>query len=901
MTPVNLEAGMRVNPIGVEQSGLVFGWTLEPGPLKARALRQSAYRIVVASSAEELAQHVGDVWDSGRVQSSAFWQLSYGGPALRSHTTYFWQAQVWDGGGAAGPWSAAAQFTTGLLTPQDWAARWIAARPDRAGQKPEALPVFRHGFRLRAPVASALLYVSGLGQYEVHLNGKNVTDTVLNPGWTNYRATVPYDAYEVSSLLHPGANAFGVLLGNGMYNVERTPGRYTKFVGSFGQPKCILQLEVKYRDGSSERFVSDGSWQTHTGPVTFSSIYGGEDFDARALPARWDRAGFDAQGWQMAAEVSGPGGKLAAEESSPMAIAQTYKAVTVTHPKPGVAVYDLGETMSGWPEIVVRGLAGSTVTLLPGELLAADGTVSQHSTDAGPGRAVLYQYTLRGDAAPESWHPRFTYHSFRYVQVTAAPAALDAKLPEVLSVAGDFVHARAPVVGTFTSSDTLFNQIHTLIDRAVLSNLASVETDCPSREKLGWLEQTYLNAATILLNFDAARLYEKMSRDMADAQLENGLVPSIAPEFVAFVDRAGKSTPFRDSPEWGSAVILSPWALYQLTGDLRPLRQGYANMQRYAAYLEGHTVNGLLDFGLGDWYDIGPKPPGPSQLTSKSVTATGVYYEDLQALARIAKLLGHEDDAATYSQKAANVRDAYNAALFHPETNQYDRGSQTADALPLALGMVPAGHAAQVLANLVADIHAQGDHVTAGDIGFHYVVRALTDGGRSDVLAAMFSRTDSPSYGYQIAHGATTLTEAWDTNPNSSQNHFMLGHGEEWFYRGLTGLSVDMARGPDDAIQLTPSFLSGVSHSSATYRAPVGEISLAWERTGKRASVHVSVPAGAQAHLRLPSAANWRENVISASHAAGVLDSHAGPLGLQLTLGSGTYDFSAADFNFSTP
>jgi hypothetical protein len=907
LTPVNLTTEMRGDPIGIGTAAPVFGWNLEGAQPAARNLRQTGYRILVASSAAQLARQKGDIWDSGRVASDTFWQIQFAGEPLQSHTVYYWQAQVWNGTELPGPWSKPAHFTTGLLNASDWTARWIAAEPDRGLSKqaletnetllltlPPPLPVFRHDFKARGPAVSALLFVSGLGQYEVRLNGANVTDTLMNPGWTDYRKTVPYDTYDVLRLLRPGANAFGVLLGNGMYNVEGVKGRYTKFIGSYGQPKLILQLDLRYADGSSERVVSDRSWLTHAGPIAYSSTYGGEDFVAGALPPGWDRPGFQPKGWESSVEVAGPGGVMASDPASPFTVDREYKPVHISQSKPGVIVYDLGENMSGWPAIAVQGPAGSKVVLRPGELLGKDGSVSQHSANASPENAVLFQYTLRGSAAPESWHPRFSYYGFRYVEASLLPAKPGGSLPRVLSLTGQFVHANAPVVGRFFSSDLLYNRIHTLIDRAVLSNLASVVTDCPTREKLGWLEQTYLNSGTLMLNYDVTRIYEKMSTDMADSQLANGMVPEIAPEYVAFVDSKGNNTAFRDSPEWGSAAILSPWALYQLTGDERPLRDHYSSMQRYAAYLGGKASGGLLNHGLGDWYDIGPGSPGESQLTSKYVTATGTYYADLRVLAQIATLLGHTDEAAAYTNEAREVRDAFNAKLFHSETNQYDRGSQTANALPLALGMVPAGHEQAVLKSLVDDIHAHADHVTAGDIGFHYVVRALTDYGRSDVLAAMLSRTESPSYGYQLARGATTLTEAWDTNPDSSQNHFMLGHGEEWFYRGLAGLSLDMARPPEDAITLAPSLLPGITSAAASYRAPMGLIRVSWSRAGKGASVEVAVPPGTRALLLLPASDNWLESGKSAASATGVLDFQEAASGLQLHLGSGKYRFSTA-------
>jgi len=903
--PVQLTTEFRSNPVGIATATPMFTWTLEPTSPGARNLRQDAYRLRFAMSKAQLQRHAGLLWDSGRIASSTYWQRPYGGPPLKSDTTYFWQVQSWTGNGLPGPWSEVSQFTTALLSDAEWSAHWIAAEPDRATHTtasehsgemlatlPPPLPVFRHNFNLAKPVASALLFVAGLGQYEVHLNGSDVTNTVLNSGWTDYRKIVLYDTYDVAHLLHRGSNAFGVLLGNGMYNVEGVRGHYTKFTGSFGQPKCLLQLEVRYTDGTSERFLSDRSWQTHAGPIVFSSTYGGEIFDARAIPSGWDRADFDATAWRHAFEVASPGGKLSAAQSAPMVVAQTYHPISTTHPSPGITVYDFGQNMSGWPSITVDGPSGSSVQMLPGELLNPDGTVTQKSTAATPQDPVLFSYILRG-GSHETWHPRFAYYSFRYVQVSYA----NGRPPKLLSLSGNFVHADAPIVGHFQSSNNLFQRIHVLIDRAVLSNLASIVTDCPSREKLGWLEQTYLNAGTLMLNYNVTGLYEKMSNDMHDAQLPDGLVPSIAPEFVAFVDANGNSNAFRDSPEWGSAMILSPWALYQYTGDLRPLRTNYVAMQHYISYLESRLKDGMLNYGLGDWYDIGPKAPGPSQLTSRYVTATGVYFEDLTTLSRIATVLGHTDDAARYTQQAAAVRDAFNARLFHPTTDQYDRGSQTANAVPLALGLVPPGHVQGVLANLVADIHAHKDHVTAGDIGFHYVVRALTDNGRSDVLAAMFSRSDSPSYGFQLARGATTLTEAWDANPDSSQNHFMLGHGEEWFYRGLVGLSVDMARDPSDAIQIQPSFLESITSASASFQSPMGLVEAGWKHTGSSASIDVRVPVGALVHLTLPTAVDWRQGSVAADHAAGVVHFSHDAKGLDLTLGSGHYHFSTASFS----
>ena len=448
---------------------------------------------------------------------------------------------------------------------------------------------------------------------------------------------------------------------------------------------------------------------------------------------------------------------------------------------------------------------------------------------------MLFDYTLAG--GEERWHPRFTYYGFRYVQVETIPATAGGPKPEVLSLQTDVVHDDVAVDGHFTSGVTLLNQIHALIDRAILSNLASVISDCPTREKLGWLEQTYLAGSSIMDNYGVLKLYEKVADDIAEAQLANGFVPAIAPEYVAFVDANGKSTNFRDSPEWGSASILSPWEAYRFYGDAEILKDHYDSMVRYAGYLRSRLQDGMLTYGLGDWYDIGPRPPGEAQLTGKGLTATAIYYQDLRTLAAIASLLGNEADAASFSKEAGEVRESFNSHLLHADTATYDRGSQTAQAMPLVLGLVPENLRQAVLDNLIKDIRAHGDHVTAGDIGFHYVVRALTDNGRSDVLFDMLSRDDSPSYGYQLERGATTLTEAWDANPGSSQNHFMLGHAEEWFYRGLAGIDVDLSRPESRQIAIRPAFLAKVPEAQAEVHTVLGIVESSWTREGDEGSL----------------------------------------------------------------
>jgi alpha-L-rhamnosidase len=831
LTVARLRCAYRANPLGVEAAHPRLSWGLQSAQ---RGQRQTAYQVLVASSAESLAKDQGDLWDSGKVVSDQSIHVPYAGKPLASRMQCYWKLRAWDKNDRPSSWSEPARWTMGLLKPTDWQARWIAASAP--------LPLLRREFRVAKPVRRADLYVCGLGFYELHLNGQKVGDSVLDPGWTNYRKTCLYAAYDVTRQLVEGDNALGVMLGNGMYNVAG--GRYTKFTGSFGPPKLVLQLHIEYADGSSSIVVSDGSWKTAAGPTTFSCIYGGEDYDARKEPAGWDRPGFDERSWTPARVVEGPGGRLVAQSAPPIKVMQEFKTVKVTQPQPGVFVYDLGRNFSGWPRLTVQGPIGAVVKMTPGELLDDAGMVTQRSS-GGP---TWFSYTLQG-GDKEVWHPRFSYYGFRYVQVEGAAPAEDNAPPDrprVLDLTGQFVHSSAETVGHFSCSDPKINQIHDLIDAAILSNLQSVLTDCPHREKLGWLEVSHLLAGGIIFNYDVPTLCAKICNDMQEAQLPGGLVPDIAPEYTVF--RGG----FRDSPEWGSAYVIDPWQVYQWYGDSSLLTMHYAGMKKYVAYLGGKSKGHIVSHGLGDWYDIGPRPPGESQLTSKGLTSTAVYYQDLTVLQQTAKLLNKPEEAERFAQQAAHVRAAFNRAFFHPD-GRYDRDSQTANAMPLTLGIVEADHRAAVLENLVRSIRAGGNHVTAGDVGFSYLVRALSDGGRGDVLHDVVCNPNGPGYVYQLAKGATSLTEAWDTNPASSQNHCMLGHAEEWFYRGLAGIAPDPAGPGFKRLFLKPQIVGDLAWVAARYESPYGDVQCTWKPEANRLVVDVSVPPNATATVYIPT------------------------------------------------
>ena len=812
LTPYELECEARRDPVGIDATAPRLGWKLRADQPDQR---QSAYQIVVEGA-----------WDSGRVASPETAWIPYAGTALQPFHRYRWKVRVWDSAGNASPWSDMAEFTTALLDPAQARGAWISS-PVRA-LRSGPLPILRKEVTIDRPLRRAVVLIAAPGFHELHLNGGKVGDHVLAPAWTNFRATVYYEAFDVTGLLKSGPNAIGVLVGNGFYNVAG--GRYVKYSGSFGHPRLWLQMHLEFSDGTVKDVVTDSSWRVQDGPITFSCIYGGEDFDARLEAAGWDRAGFDDSGWAHAVTNEAPGGVLRAQPTPPLRVKQTFRPVKVTHPQAGITVYDLGQNFAGWPKITVSGAAGTTLRLTPGELLDGGGKVTQRSS-GGP---VWFSYTAKGSGL-EEWSPRFTYYGFRYLQVEGTA--------EVRQVEGQFIQLDAPRIGSFSCSNPLLNRIHALIDAAVRSNLQHVLTDCPHREKLGWLEESYLMGPSILYNWDLRTFLPKITRDMREAQLVDGLVPDIAPEYVAF--RGG----FRDSPEWGSAAVLVPWLGWQWYGDRDLLAMAYPMMRSYVAYLGDKANDGVLGYGLGDWYDIGPKPPGVSQLTPLGLTATATYARDLQVLAEAAKILQQSEDARRFQDAASEARAAFLKAFYQPQAVSFATGSQTSLAMPLALGLAPAEVRVQLLDKLVRDVRARGNHTSAGDVGYTYVIRALLDGGRSDVIYDMATENTAPSYAAQLAAGATSLTEAWDANPHSSQNHFMLGHVEQWFYAGLAGIRPDPSAPGMTRLEIAPQAPQGIDWVKArwdTFRGPVG---VEWRREGGKIRAVVDLPPGVSAVL----------------------------------------------------
>ena len=894
------------------QEGLVvvegsprLGWVMES---PENGTRQSAYEIDIREAFTGRS-----VWNSGKVYSSQSQLVSTKGADIRPDNSfnYSWRVRVWDETDTPSEWSSEAKFRA-VPERLSSSGQWIGAITRQNAHLPEGRKF--HGGELKKPevkaaweavdtlakksiclrrtfqvgdateggtnrkpgkkIVEATAYVCGLGFYEFSLNGQKVGNSEFAPLWSDYDKTVYYNTYDVTEQLRRDENVVGILLGNGFYNVQG--GRYRKLQISFGPPTLLFELVINYEDGTCTTVHSDNNWKYDFSPVTFNCIYGGEDYDARREQKGWNQIGFDDSHWRPVVIQEAPKGILRSQMAAPVKIMERYDIQKVTKLNadqvasasvstkrtvdPSAFVLDMGQNLAGFPEITVRGKRGQKVTLIVAEALTEEGACNQRQT----GRQHYYEYTLKGEG-DETWHPRFSYYGFRYVQVEGAVLKGQKnpqKLPVLKNIQSCFVYNSARKVSTFESSNRIFNAAHRLIEKAVRSNMQSVFTDCPHREKLGWLEQVHLNGPGLLYNYDLTAYAPQIMQNMADAQHSNGAMPTTAPEYVIF-EGPGMDV-FAESPEWGGSLVIFPFMYYETYGDDSLIKKYYPNMRRYVDYLKTRADKGILSFGLGDWYDYGDFRAGFSRNTPVPLVATAHYYMTVMYLVQAAKMVGNDFDIHYYTSLAQDIMVAFNKCFLHKDTAQYGTGSQCSNALPLFLQMTQdadkqgnyrpdADLNEKVFANLIKDVEAHGNRLTTGDVGNRYLIQTLARNGEHELIYKMFNHEEAPGYGFQLKFGATTLTEQWDPRQGSSWNHFMMGQIDEWFFNSLVGIrpSTTPKQGYQKFI-IAPQPVGDLKYVKASYETLYGTINVDWTCENGTFTLNVSVPVNTTAVVYLP-------------------------------------------------
>lgn len=865
--PAAPESGY-INDMAVTEGDIRLGWQMKA---TANGESQSAYEITIRENVTNKT-----VYASGKVKSGQSQLVS--APALRPNRHgYYWQVRVWNEKDEASDLSGKQEIR---VVPNKIDAEWIGAITKKDAKIPEGRfsnavfkkdsfktkwadvdtlstksIILRKEFSLdRKQVTDAVLYVSGMGHYKLSINGTGVGNAEFAPVWSEYDKTVYYNVFDVTRLIATGGNAIGVLLGNGMFNVQRM-GRYSKLQTSFGPPQLLLRLEINYADGTQQIIKSGQDWKYDFSPITFNTIYGGESYDARLEQTGYDRAGFDDSKWRDAVLTEGPKGRLTVQTVQPVRIMERYNIkswkpipadslaaaskATKRDIHPSAFVADMGQNLAGFPEIVVSGKRGQKVTMLLAEKLTPQGACDQRQT----GRQHYYEYTLKGDGQ-EVWHPYFSYYGFKYIQVEGA--VLEGQpnpdgLPVIKRLNSCFIYNSAEEVSSFECSNPLFTQTHRLIERAERSNMQSVLSDCPHREKLGWLEQDHLCGPSLLYNYDMTRYAPKVIRDITDTQKPNGMVPTTAPQYISFGNL------FDDSPEWGSTLIILPFMYYEQYGDSTLITNNYEPMRRYVDYLTSRSDNGIVSHGLGDWYDYGPWRAGFSKNTPVPLVATAHYIFDLQLLTRAAEMTGRKADVEKYSALLKDVTASFNRTFYKPDSCYYGTGSQTSNALPLYLGLT-GENKQKVMQSLIADIKAHGNRLTTGDVGNRYLFQTLAKNGLNELLYTMLNHYETPGYGFQLRHGATTLTEQWDPRQGSSWNHFMMGQIDEWLFKTLAGIQNRPGTHGLRHLLITPTLVGDLQYVKASTASLYGKISVNCSRT----QLTVEIPVGSDATIVLP-------------------------------------------------
>eukprot|EP01116_Phalansterium_solitarium_P007853 TRINITY_DN2084_c1_g1_i2.p1 TRINITY_DN2084_c1_g1~~TRINITY_DN2084_c1_g1_i2.p1 ORF type:complete len:1037 (-),score=234.67 TRINITY_DN2084_c1_g1_i2:145-3255(-) len=787
----NLKLEYLNSPVwGVDVAVPRFSWALDHTD---RGQSQSAYEIVVSNSA-------GNVWDSGKVVSTQATQVLYGGPALTSDTSYSWVVKWWDNNNVEANSSSVAFFHTGLLSSSDWSpATWIGGDNQ-----------LRKEFNLTDDVAEATVFIVGLGYYELRINGQKVGKAALGQ-FTTFQQRILYDTYDVTAALKR-QNAIGVALGNGWYAQPTV---------NVGPLSLLLTLRITLQNGATVVIGSDTTWKVIQGPVTYDDIYEGETYDARLETPGWDSTGFDDSAWTAATALKAPTAVLSAQLNPLIQKIDTYTPISINEPYPGIWVFDFGQNMAGWTRFKGTSSRGANVTVRHDEMLNPDGTVKNMY---GTRETETYIFATSDE---EVFEPRFTYHGFQYVQLEGYVG-----VPTFETLEAYFVHTALPEVGEINFETQLLNEIQHATRFASLSNFMNIPTDCPQRERRGWLGDAQLSAETTLHNFDMGAAYTKFIRDIRDSQLwdsKDGQVPDCVP----FYGHGGIPA----DPAWGCAYTLIWNWMYQYYGDTRILAQYYDGVKAYIDNLTSMTnqTNHVLEFSrYGDWCSVA-QGFGSNCDQPRPLFSSFYYLMQVEIFAQVAAVLNNTADAATYSQLASQIRSNWNPAFYNPSSHTYDQGYQVSQSLSLFLDTPDQADNAAVFNELLNDVvTVHNSHLSTGIVGTKYLMLVLSNAGRTDVAYDVATQNTFPSWGYMIEQGATTLWENWQSNNLTafgSRNHIMFGSQGSWYYTNIAGIQMEPDTIAYSQIRFQPAADQvAEQHVSAAIRTPKGLIESSWNR-----------------------------------------------------------------------
>lgn len=820
-----LECNYQTEPLGIDDARPQLSWRMVSS---CRNTMQAAYQVLVSSSLELLAANTGDMWDSGRQASSRSAGVIYRGQELKSRGRYFWKVRAWTDDKTATDWSEPASFEMGLLHERDWAGGWIGY----AGGMPGRVICFKNTFAPGKKVKKARVYIAGLGFYELEINHQKIGKHVLDPAQSTYSKRVYYATYDVSDrFADSGPNTIVVTVAPGWY----------------GTPRLRFQMHALLEDDSEILVTSNEMRAITTGSTLYSSVFDGEQYDARAenpetyvphLPR-----GLMNKVWGFAYNTDEPVGRMVSQQVEPIEVVETSEPVSITEPLPNVYVADAGRNLAGWAALRVTGMAGKKVTLRFAETVRDNGLVNQDNLR----NAKAEDSFILDTDEPRFWEPRFTYHGFRFVQIEG----LD-KAPSREDIRIKVVRSAVKSTGRFTCSNPLLNDIHRMVVNTEASNLYSVPTDCPQRdERMGWLNDLTVRIDQAIYNFDMSRFYPKFFLDIVDTQHADGTITCVAP--FRFGNRPA-------DPVCASFLLLA-YRCYTFYGNKALIEGYFDSMKGWVDYLNSRTEGGIVDYSYyGDWCPprefLVNEATGVSKYTPGRMISTGYLYYCAKILSQMAAVIGRSGDAARYAGLAEQTGAAFNREYWDESKGGYASNNQASNSFALFLGLVPEKNVRRVVDNLVADVKAHDYHLTTGNLCTKYLLEMLTEHGHKEAAYKIATQMTYPGWGFMLAHGATTLWERWEYltgDAMNSHNHPMMGSVGSWFYKYVAGINPDFDKPAFEHFTVRPYIFNDLESAEGELDTVKGIVRSAWRKKGRALFLDVTVPANAQATVYVPS------------------------------------------------
>lgn len=822
-----------VNPIGTDAENPRLTWELTS---EGQEVEQSAYEIFLGTDSSAVASGRGNVWESGRINSSVI-PARYSGPTLQPFTKYYWSIKIKQANHGWTKLSEAASFETGFMKRAEWKGNWIT---DTFDYTLKPAPYFRKEFTIQKKIRRARAYIAVAGLYELYLNGQKVGDHRLDPMYTRFDRRTLYVTYDVTGRMKSGENAVGILLGNGWYNHQSTAVWFFDKAPWRARPKVCIDLRIEYDDGSVEIVGSGQDWKSSLSPVIFNSIYTAEHYDATREQSGWNSPGFDDSKWGNSVNTGAPSENITAQIMHPVRNVEEIPVSKFVSFSDRNYIFDFGRTISGVTRIHVSGEKGTKIRLIHAEKLDQKGHADQsninvHYRPTDDSDPFQTDILILSGKKEDEFMPRFNYKGFRYVEIVSDRPV---KITEE-NLSACFMHSDVPPAGKLNSSNSTLNKTWMASNASYLSNLFGYPTDCPQREKNGWTGDAHINIETGLYNFDGITIYEKWLADHRDEQLPNGVLPAIIPT-------GGWGYHWANGPDWTSTIALIPWNIWLFYGDSQLLEECYDNIRRYIDNIDYRYPSGLTDWGLGDWVPV-------KSVTPKEFTSTAYYFADVMILSKAAKLFGRHQDSEKYTELAEKIKTAFNRKYLDTATCIYGKGLQTELSVALYWGLVPPEYKTITAEKLASRVKADMEHIDVGLLGSKTILNALSENGFADLAYKVAAQETFPSWGWWIVNGATTFYENWpmDAARDNSMNHIMFGEINAWYYKALAGILPDERAPGFKNVILKPNFVEGLARFEAEHRGPYGNIFSGWEKSSGRILYHVSVPANSTATLYL--------------------------------------------------